>query len=321
MRSAVTLDQFLGCMLGQAVGDALGAPYEGLTQDHLYFSFGPVSELVRNPSGETLYYTDDTQMMIGVAETLVGHGEIVEGALCRAFATNYDPARCYGPGARQVLEAMATGGDWRGLAQSIHPGGSLGNGAAMRVAPVGLLFSDDLGRVVEQAERSARPTHTHPWGIEGAQLMAVAVALAARRPALDRTQFYRELLGRCRSEEYEWQLEVAAGLKSYQSPGVLGNSLEAHRSVVTAIACFTLSPSSYEGAVARAIGQGNDTDTLAAMAGALSGAHLGVKAIPPGLLGKLEEQGKGRGYIEELATRLYDRFRDSGDTSGLCAPW
>ncbi len=56
MPSRVTLDQFLGCMLGQAVGDGLGAPYEGLSQDHLYFSFGPAGELVKNPSGETLYY-------------------------------------------------------------------------------------------------------------------------------------------------------------------------------------------------------------------------------------------------------------------------
>jgi poly(ADP-ribose) glycohydrolase ARH3 len=84
--------------------------------------------------------------------------------------------------------------------------------------------------------------------------------------------------------------------------------------VVTAIACFALSPRSYEGAVARAIGQGNDTDTLAAMAGALSGAHLGVGAIPPALLDKLKEQGKGRRYIEDLATRLFGRFQESGGT-------
>lgn len=313
----MNLERFLGCMLGQAVGDGLGAPYEGLTQEHLYFSFGRASELVKNPSDEPLYYTDDTQMMIGVAETLVDHGEIVEESLCRAFAANYDPARCYGPGARRVLEAMATGGDWRGLAESIHPGGSLGNGAAMRVAPVGLLFCRDLARVIEQAERSARPTHTHALGIEGAQLMAVAVALAARQSKFDRVEFYGGLLSRCRSEEYRWQLEAAAALKSYQSPGVFGSSLEAHRSVVTAIACFSLSPRSYEGAVARAIGLGDDTDTLAAMAGALSGAHLGVEAIPPALLEKLEEQGKGRRYIEVLATRLFARFQGSGGMTEL----
>jgi poly(ADP-ribose) glycohydrolase ARH3 len=79
--------------------------------------------------------------------------------------------------------------------------------------------------------------------------------------------------------------------------------------VVTAIACFTLSPRSYEAAVGRAIGQGNDTDTLAAMAGALSGAHLGIGAVPRHLLDKLEDTRKGRTHIEELATRLHQTYQ------------
>ena len=141
-----TADQFAGCLFGLAVGDALGAPVEGLGGD-LIHSMGPAGELVKNPSGGTLYYTDDTQMTIGVAETLVECGEIRVKELCAAFAENYDPARGYGQGARRVIEAMATGDDWRELAGSLFPGGSYGNGAAMRVAPVGLLFCDDLERV------------------------------------------------------------------------------------------------------------------------------------------------------------------------------
>jgi poly(ADP-ribose) glycohydrolase ARH3 len=260
-------------------------------------------------------------MMIGIAETLIDHGQIVEEALCRAFTANYDPARCYGPGARIVLEAMAAGGDWRGLAGSIFPGGSLGNGAAMRVAPVGLLFSADLDRVMRQAELSALPTHLHPLGIEGAQLMALAVAVAARQPVFDRASFYGELLRRCRDEEYQWQLGVASQFRRQHSVGsVLGNGLEAHRSVVSAIACFTTSPESYEGAVSRAIGLGNDTDTLAAMAGALSGASLGVGAIPSPLLERLEEQGKGRDYLQHLASQLYGRYLAETNDAGQRHP-
>ncbi len=77
--------------------------------------------------------------------------------------------------------------------------------------------------------------------------------------------------------------------------------------MVTAIACFTCSPSSYEGAVARAIGLGDDTDTLAAMSGALVGAHLGVAAIPPRLLDRLEDGAKGRSHIGQLAALLHER--------------
>jgi poly(ADP-ribose) glycohydrolase ARH3 len=318
MPATVSPDRFMGCLLGQAVGDGLGAPYEGLLPDMIFRDFGPPAVLVKNPDGETLYYTDDTQMMIGVAETLVELGRIEEEALCRAFAANYQPQRGYGRGARRVLEAMLEGDDWRGLARSQFPGGSLGNGAAMRAAPVGLLFCDDLDRVWEQARLSALPTHVHPLGVEGAQLLALAVALAAREPVFDRKSFYRELRRRARSEEFAWALSAAARLTRGRTVSFLGNSLEAHRSVVTAIACFALAPASYEEAVGRAIGLGNDTDTLAAMAGALSGAHLGITAVPRRLIEQLEEQHKGRTYLEHLADRLYERYRLSG--AGASSP-
>jgi poly(ADP-ribose) glycohydrolase ARH3 len=305
----VSQEQFLGCLLGQAVGDALGAPYEGLLSEHIYYSFGPPNELVGNPSGDTLYYTDDTEMMIGVAETLIEHGEIIEDALCRAFVDNYHPERGYGRGARQILEAMGTGGDWRSLAATVFPGGSLGNGAAMRAAPIGIIFHADLDKVAEQARLSALPTHLHPIGIEGAQLLAMAVALAARGSPFDRKAFYEELIARCKEDEFRWQLGAASKLRRKHTFGFLGNSLEAHRSVVSAIACFTVSPDSFEDAIARAIGMGNDTDTLAAMAGAISGAHLGVGAIPSRLIGQLEEQGKGGAYLRQLAMSLYQRCR------------
>ncbi len=302
-----TEDQFAGCLFGLAIGDALGAPLEGLDGD-LIRSIGPVSELVKNPSGGTLFYTDDTQMTIGVAETLVRCGEIREKELCAAFAENYDPERGYGQGARRVIEAMATGGDWQELAGSLFPGGSYGNGAAMRVAPVGLLFCDELERVAAEAEASARPTHVHPLGIDGARLIALAVALALRGGAFHREKFLTELLHQAQTKEFKWQLGTARELDPWDSLIGFGNSLEAHRSVVTAIACFTSSPNDFLGVVSRAIGQGNDTDTLAAMAGAISGARLGIHGIPTHLIDALENQGMGRSYLAELAEKLHRKF-------------
>jgi poly(ADP-ribose) glycohydrolase ARH3 len=313
MPSPVPQDRFLGCLLGQAVGDGLGAPYEGLPADHIFHDFGSAADILANPTGETLYYTDDTQMMIGVAETLVAHGHIDQEALCRAFVDNYDPARCYGPGARRLLDAMIAGEDWQTLAATLFPGGSLGNGGAMRVAPVGLLFCGERDRLLEEARKSAFPTHRHPIGIEGAQLLARAVGLAVSMSgrdagSFDRASFYQELLGCCTLEEFQWQVRAAARMKRRHDVGILGSSLEAHRSVVTAIACFTTAPESYEKAVGKAICLGNDTDTLAAMTGALSGAYLGLAGVPAGLLGKLEEQHKGRSYIRDLAERLHERY-------------
>lgn len=298
-------EQFVGCLLGQAIGDSLGAPYEGLLDDIIY-RMGPAEAIVRGPHTDVLRYTDDTQMAIGVGEALIERGEVDEDSLCAAFASNYDPARCYGPGARRILEAIRDGEDWRTLAQSVFPGGSLGNGAAMRAAPIGLLFCDDLDRVAEQAERSALPTHTHPIGIDGARLLAVAVALALRGGRFDRNAFYRELSRYAKTEEFQWQLSVARKLKRTESVGGFGNSLEAHRSVITSIAIFAASPDDYPSVVSRAIGQGNDTDTLAAMAGAISGARLGIEGLPTHLIEKLEDERKGRRYLEGLAGNLYD---------------
>jgi poly(ADP-ribose) glycohydrolase ARH3 len=308
MLSPVPVDRFLGCLLGQAVGDALGAPWEGMPAEHVFWMFGSATDLIANPEGDTLLYTDDTQMMIAVAETLSDHGEIVEETLARAFVANYEPERGYGPGARRILEAMASGKDARQLASTIFPGGSLGNGAAMRAAPIGLFFCHDLDQVAEQARRSAVPTHVHPLGIEGAQILAQAVALVVREDSFDRKSFYRTLLEHCRSEEFRWALSSASRLRRKHSLSFLGSSLEAHRSVVTAIACFSVSPESYSGIIARAISLGDDTDTVAAMAGALAGAHLGLKAIPDKALEQLENGAKGRQYLCELAQQLHQRY-------------
>lgn len=303
-------DQFVGCLMGLAVGDAVGAEFEGLPGWMIY-NRGPARRIVETPTEETRYYTDDTQMAIGVAETLVECGEICEEKLCEAFGRNYDPARCYGQGARRLIEAMIDGGDWRELAKTIFPGGSLGNGAAMRVAPVGLLFCDDLDRVAEQAELSARPTHLHPLAIDGARLIALAVALVVREENFDRTEFLAELHCRAQTEEFQWQLSTLNKLTPDDSIASFGNMLEAHRSVTTAIACFANSPDSYTETISHAIGLGDDTDTLAAMAGAISGARLGISGIPSHLLSSVENNQKGRDYIANLADQLYQAYRKS----------
>src|SRR5205807_5233711 len=142
---------------------------------------------------------DDTQMTLGVAETLAEHGQIIEDRLCQAFVANYVPSRGYGRGARAVLGAMEDGRDYRQVAEQYFPGGSYGNGAAMRVAPVGMLFRDDRRRLWDQARLSALPTHLHALGIEGAQLLALAVALCSGMERFDRAGFFAGLLGACES--------------------------------------------------------------------------------------------------------------------------
>src|ERR1700720_2304636 len=207
LSAPILKDRFEGCLLGLALGDALGAKFEAQSADAIRARFPTVEDLIAYPQ-EEIWYTDDTQMAIGVSEALIESGAIVEEILCRAFVANYLPSRGYGRGARAVLEAMEDGRDYRKVAEQHFPGGSFGNGAAMRVSPVGLVFRDDRRRLWEQARLSALPTHLHPLGIEGAQLLALAVALCSSMDKFDRAAFFAELLRACASGEYRAKIEA-----------------------------------------------------------------------------------------------------------------
>lgn len=296
-------DRFRGCLVGLAVGDALGGRFEAQSADHIRNRVPTVDRLIGSVSDE-LWYTDDTQMAIGVAETLAADGVIVERRLCGAFVANYVPSRGYGRGARAVIEAMEDGRDYRVVAEKHFPGGSFGNGAAMRVAPVGLCFRDDPQMVLKQARVSALPTHIHPLGIEGAQLLAIAVAHASRVEQFQRRAFFAELLAHCQSSAYRAKLEAAETIRTANELMSLGNGIEALESVPTAIASFGLTPDSYQETIGNVILLGGDTDTLAAMAGAISGAFLGISSIPKVLVNNLEDTAKGRAYIIDLSDRL-----------------
>jgi len=304
LSATVLKDRFEGCLVGLAVGDALGGKFEAQSADAIRARFPTAEQLIGYPQ-EEIWYTDDTQMAIGVGEALVERGEIVEEILCRAFVANYVPSRGYGRGARAVLDAMEEGRDYRQVAEQHFPGGSFGNGAAMRVAPVGLVFRDDHRQLWNQARLSALPTHLHPLGIEGAQLLGLAVALCSRTERFDRTPFFAELLGACESAEYRSQMEQAARAHKPEDLAGLGNRIEAVYSVPTAIASFALTPESFEATVSNVILLGGDTDTLAAMAGALSGAYVGAGRLPGRLIGLLESSPKGRAYLQQLAGQLY----------------
>ncbi len=111
--SLTTEDRFIGCLLGLAVGDALGAHFEGQTCDHIARQYRTAASLIENPPPGELWYTDDTQMAIGVAETLIACGRIDEQTLCDRFAANYLPQRGYGRVEKVVLQAMCDGEDHR----------------------------------------------------------------------------------------------------------------------------------------------------------------------------------------------------------------
>jgi poly(ADP-ribose) glycohydrolase ARH3 len=292
-------DAVAGALLGTFVGDALGMPYEGMSSA----AVPPRLEMVEARRGRGTY-TDDTEMMIVLAESLLEHGSVHEERLAQAFLERCDPSRGYGAGTLEVLASWRRGVPVHAAAEHLFGGeGSLGNGAAMRIAPVAVMFADSPGELRAQAERSARLTHAHPVAVDAAIVQAAAIAAALRGE--DILAAARATAG---SLEMRRQLDRAAALLGSdigpaEAGEVLGNSALGHESVPTANFAAA-SYAGFEEAVSFAVRCGGDTDTLGAMAGALAGAACGARSIPARWLDALEGGERGRPYVERLAGAL-----------------
>lgn len=258
-----------------------------------------------------LTYTDDTHMTIGVAESLIDRGGFDGAHMAQCFVSNYssEPWRGYGPGPPRVFRLIRDGEPWDTAANHIYRGGSFGNGAAMRVAPVGLLFRNSLEELKQVARLSSLITHSHVLGIEGAVLQALAVASAANQGLgrqLDAVAFASHLLTFATEDIYHSKIGSLSSLLEHPADrhrviGELGHGIEAFNSVPTAIFSFLSHPGDFAATVIYAVSLGGDTDTIASMAGAIAGAYLGVDALPPKWLARLEN----RDYIANLAGRLW----------------
>ena len=296
--------KFLGCLVGTAIGDALGAGREGMGMSKSEDIVSLAEKLGQ------LIYTDDTHMTIGIAESLIENKGFDGEHMAQTFIRNYEaePWRGYGPGPPIIFGMIKSGEAWYSAANGLYRGGSFGNGSAMRVAPVGLLYSRNLEKLREIAYQSSSITHSHELGKEGAALQACAVALALNTSSdeeIDREAFLSRLQDFIQDRLYKEKVARIRELLGEQDKAkvvaVLGNGIEAPRSVPTAIYCFLRQPQSYKDAVIYAVSLGGDTDTIAAMAGAISGAYLGIEAIPSEWRAKLEN----REYIETLAEKLW----------------
>jgi ADP-ribosylglycohydrolase len=176
--SAAPADRLARALLsldGLSIGDAFGERFLHLPRE------APDRIAARLPAPPPWPWTDDTQMAMALLEVLARHGAVEQDELATCFAGRMESHRGYGAAAFELLLQLQAGERWdRAAAALFHGQGSLGNGAAMRVAPLGAYFADDLDRVAHEAARSAAVTHAHPDGIAGAIAVAIAAALAVR---------------------------------------------------------------------------------------------------------------------------------------------
>lgn len=171
------IDLALLSLNGLSVGDAFGAALgEGHSteQSKLWLK-------QKTLPPDPWHWTDDTAMACSIVEVLDEFEEIERDDLVEYFAERFmlEPNRGYGPGAARLLRQVAEGEDWRDIAPTLFEGGSYGNGAAMRAAPIGAYFAGEHKLVVKQARRSAMVTHAHKEGQVGAAAVAVAASYAA----------------------------------------------------------------------------------------------------------------------------------------------
>jgi ADP-ribosylglycohydrolase len=300
-------DRALGGLWGLAVGDALGMPTQALPRDVVRGLFGPiawfadapeVNEISRGmPAGSV---TDDTDQALIVARALVAGGghvdarDLAERLLAwQAAMVARGSADLLGPSTARALVAIGRG-------VPVEEAGRWGdtNGAAMRIAAVGVAVPPEpLDRLVDRVTEASRATHHTRIAIAGASAVAAAVSLgvagAGTDDCLDVAVRAAELGGRrgafTGGPDVARRIRWAVGLVR-EAPGedaaldlvadLVGTGVATQESVPAAFALVALCPGDPWRATRLAAGLGGDSDTVAAMAGAVGGAVSGLGGFP-----------------------------------------
>ena len=278
---------------GLSVGDAFGETF--------FINPDVVEGLIaeRALAGRTWTYTDDTLMALSVFSVLRQHGHIDQPALARSFAERYDRTRGYGPAMHRLLWEIKSGEDWAERAQSLFEGqGSFGNGAAMRVAPIGAFFADDVDAVVKEAARSSVITHTHDEAIAGAIAVAVGAAHACRLRTSgavpSRSEFLDWVLPHVPESEVRSKIrqarDMAANASVQFAVSVLGNGVgvSAQDTVPFSLWCAAGHLTNYEEALWLTVSGLGDRDTTCAIVGGIVASYTGIEGIPQQWLNERE---------------------------------
>ncbi len=261
-------------LTGLSVGDAFGDQF-----------FQPGNRVLdawtADPPGPWAW-SDDTEMACSVVDALARDGRIDQDALAEAFAERRTVARRYGVGTLELLDKVTRGMDWRAASLGGFGGaGSYGNGAAMRVAPLGAYFAGDLERASAEAVRSAEVTHAHPEGVAGAVAVAVAAAhLAGPGPH----ELFTVVLDHLVPCDVRRGVEAARGLSgatAKEAAARLGNGskISAPDTVPFTLWAAVRYQGDFEGAVRACAAVGGDMDTTAAIVGGIIGAGDGVPQV------------------------------------------
>lgn len=310
--------------MGCAVGDALGAPLEGrprekiATMQGIADGFRPFRHKkdVEFPPGQ---YTDDTQLTLAIVKSLLTCGRVDPADIAAEFVKLWESNEIVGAGpvAHRAVRRLMEGVRWQDAAATDD---LPLNGAAMRIAPVGLWRFDNADQLAHDAELASFVTHRHPLAVDGAIAVATAVAYAATSSEVETRDFldavHGSIAGRSPGfadrvrELHEWltlaetaALEAIVADEGRAEGRGFGVPVSVEPTVLASLYVFLKSPGDYVATVDRALRVGGDVDTVAAIAGAISGAHNGLGAIPADLVAGVKDSAE----ILDLGAKLFAR--------------
>ena len=319
-------ERFSGCLIGQCLGDALGFPVEGCTpavcDEYVCGCLKPIGA-AREPALPAAIgqYTDDSQLARELMQSYVQLGRFDPSDYAERIAAIFREDRIVGRGraTEEAAQRLNQGVPWT---EAGTPPPSAGNGSAMRAAPIGLMFWDDVEAMIASAHDQGRITHQDPRCSAGAVAVSGAVALGLQGEA-DLEAWAGQLsswvmdldptladgirrLADLTDAPPEQSLSVIStlGRSSDYDNGWEGISPFVTGSVLWSLYSFFRHPEDYWATLCTAIAVGGDVDTTAAMAGAISGAYLCLDALPLDLAARLTDRGTWR--LSELVS-LADR--------------
>jgi ADP-ribosyl-[dinitrogen reductase] hydrolase len=305
--------KYTGCLLGCAVGDALGMQTEGMSAAQIahnfkvVFDYGPGRPGSPNEKLKPGQYTDDTEQTLILARTIIESGKFDPALFankladhCEKLMSNPELNRGWGSTSLSACTRLLSGTPWNESGDDSPTCGS-----SMRASPIGLLYPGNPDTLEVTACMSSLPTHRSPESIGGAVAVAVSVSLAVKntspdiiiQTAANLANKYDNILGsKIQSiEKLKYMHEINAF-------SILGTSMMTGDVVPCAVYSFARNPLDFSRTILTAVNAGGDTDSIAAIAGAISGTYLGIDAIPRRWLDKLEN----RDEIESLALELWE---------------
>jgi ADP-ribosylglycohydrolase len=327
-------NRFVGCIFGTAVGDAVGAPVEGgsgaLCQAYIKKCVRPQqfkSLPKRKRSLPFGQYTDDTQLTLLLAQSLSNKAdpECFATLLVEAFSSDLIVGS--GRATRTAVAALASGVPWD---QAGVTAPLAGNGTAMRTSPVGLFYYQDFDKLQQAAKDLSYVTHQAPICTAGAIAISMAVALTVREHnteeqtwidlLAERVTPYSIIMAEAARDVWQHRQETPAemllrilAVQDPEYPAPLsthaweGISPFVLPSVLWSLYAYLHSPQDFWETICTAIYPGGDVDTTAAMAGAISGTHNGIRSMPEVVLQKLQDQGQpAANWLFSVGSILYD---------------